>query len=74
MHKTHFISLSIYQILDFWSKIRFRIHIIIIQDQMHPLKKFHKKMTVKGGRGVNPYGQPDRKIPVVFVTLSLRCQ
>ena len=33
---------------------------------MHPLKKNHKKLTVEGGRGVNPYGQPDRKILVFF--------
>ena len=61
--------LSIYRILDFWSEIRFRIHIIVIQGQMHPLKKFHKKLTVKGGVGVNPYGQPDCKIPRFFLRL-----
>ena len=33
---------SIYHILDFWSKIRFRVHIIIIHCQMHPLKKSKK--------------------------------
>ena len=33
---------------------------------MHPLKKNHKKMTVEGGGGVNPYGEPDRKIPVFY--------
>ena len=31
---THPFILSIYHISDFWSKIRFRIHIIIIQGQM----------------------------------------
>ena len=36
---SHPFTLSIYHILDFWCKIRFRIHIIIIQGQMHPLKK-----------------------------------
>ena len=40
---THPFILSIYQISDFWSKIRFRIHVIIIQGKMHPLKRFHKK-------------------------------
>ena len=64
-------TLSIYHILDFWCKIRFRKHIIIIQGQTHPLKNFHKKLTVKGGGwGVNPYGQPDRKI-LIFVMASL---
>ena len=39
---THPFIWSIYhQILDFWSKIRFSIHIIIIQGQMHLLKKIH---------------------------------
>ena len=64
---SHPFTLSIYHILDFWCKIRFRKHIFIIQGQMHPLKNFHKKMTLKGGgRGVNPYGQPDRKKTVIF--------
>ena len=67
---THPFILSIYHILDFWCKIRFRIHIIIIQGQMHPLKKNHKKLTVEGGE-VNLYGQPDRKILVVFLRLPL---
>ena len=41
---THPFILSIYHILDFWSKIRFRIHVIIIEGQMRPLKKIHKKL------------------------------
>ena len=61
----------LYHILDFWSKIRFRIHIIIIQGQMHPLK-ISQKLTVRGGVGVNPYGQPDRKILVFFLRLPFR--
>ena len=67
---SHPFTLSIYHILDFWCKIRFRIHIIIIQGQMHPLKKNHKKLTVEGGE-VNLYGQPDRKILVFFLRLPL---
>ena len=63
--------LPIYHILDFWSKIRFRIHIIIIQGQMHPLK-ISQKLTVRGGVGVHPYGQPDRKILVFFLRLPFR--
>ena len=40
---------------------------------MHPLKKFHKKMTVKGGGGwINPYGQHDRKMLDLFLTPSLK--
>ena len=34
-----------------------------------PLKKKHKWADRKGG--VNPYGQPDRKISVFFLTTSL---
>ena len=37
---------------------------------MHPLKKYHKKLTVEGGGGVNPYGQPDHKIPRFFLRLA----
>ena len=40
-YSAHPFILSIYHILDFWSKIRFRIHVIIIQGQMHLLKKIH---------------------------------
>ena len=46
---SHLFTLSIYHILDFCCKIRFRIHIITIQVQMQPLKKYHKKLTVEGG-------------------------
>ena len=46
-----FWGLSFCHILDIWWKIRFRIHIIIIQGQMHPIKKSHKKLTVRGGGG-----------------------
>ena len=71
---SHPFTLSIYHILDFWCKIRFRIHIIIIQGQMHPLKKNHKKLTIEGG--VQPltvslavkyplfYGFPNREATV----------
>ena len=45
---THPFILSIYHIMDCWSKIRFRMHIIIIQ--MHPLKK-SQKTDSKGGWG-----------------------
>ena len=31
-----------------------------------PLRKNHKSADRKGGEGVNPYGQPDRKISVFF--------
>ena len=31
---------------------------------MHPSEKVTKQLTVRGG--VNPYGQPDRKISVFF--------
>ena len=34
-------------------------------------KKFHKKLTVRGGRGVNAYGQPDRKISAFFFTTPI---
>ena len=57
-------TFSIYHILDFWCKIRFRIHIIIIKSN-RALKKNHKKLTVEGGE-VNLSGQPDRKILVFF--------
>ena len=36
------------------------------------LRKNTKHLTVRGGwGGVNPYGQPDRKISVLFLTTSL---
>ena len=31
-------------------------------------EKNHDTLTVKGGEGVNPYGQPDRKKAVFFTT------
>ena len=36
-----------------------------------PLWKKHKSPDRKGGEGVNPYGQPDRKISVFLLTTSL---
>ena len=40
---------------------------------MHPSEKVTKQLTVRGGGGgVNPYGQLDRKISVLFfLTTSL---
>ena len=39
---------------------------------MYTSEKNTKQLTVRGGRGgVNPYGQPDRKISVFFLTASL---
>ena len=35
------------------------------------LRKKHKSPYRKGGGGVNPYGQPDRKISGFFLTTSL---
>ena len=35
------------------------------------LRKKHKTADRKGGVGVNPYGQPDRKIYVFLLTTSL---
>ena len=66
---SHPFTLSIYHILDFWCKLHFRIHIIIIQGQMHPLKKKSQKTDHRGGSST-PYGQPGRKIPAFF-TASL---
>ena len=40
-NSSHPFTLSKYHILDFWCKIRFRIHIIIIQGQMRPLKNIN---------------------------------
>ena len=38
-----------------------------------PFRKNHKTVDRKGeGGGVNPYGQPDRKISGFFLTASLR--
>ena len=35
---------------------------------MHPSEKITKQLTVRGGGGgVNPYGQPDRRISVFFI-------
>ena len=40
---------------------------------MHPSEKVTKQLTVRGrGEGVNPYGQPDRKISAFFLTTSLK--
>ena len=36
---------------------------------MHPSEKNTNELTVRGG--VNPYGQPDRKISGFFFTASL---
>ena len=43
-YSAHPFILSIYHILDFWSKIRFRVHFIIIQDQV--LKKITKNYRI----------------------------
>ena len=40
---------------------------------MHPLTNFTKNDR-KGGGGVNPYGQPDRKITVFFMTPLSKCR
>ena len=40
------------------------------KSNVHLRKKNTKQLTVRGG-GVNPYGQPDRKISVFFLTASL---
>ena len=45
---------------------KYTLIIIINQSQMHPSEKITKQLTVRGGRGVNPYGQPDRKISGFF--------
>ena len=37
---------------------------------MYTSEKNTKQLTVRGGGG-NPYGQPDRKISVFFLTASL---
>ena len=52
----------------FFVKICFSSCIIINQSQMHKSEKITKQLTVRsGGGGVNPYGQPDRKISVFFL-------
>ena len=48
----------------FLVKICFSLCIIINKSQIHPSEKNTNELTVRGG--VNPYGQPDRKISVVF--------
>ena len=45
------------------------MHIIIIQ--MHPLKNSQKTDSKGGGGVVNPYGQPNCKIPGFFWRLPL---
>ena len=45
----------------------FKLCIIIIQGQMHPLKNFTRNY-----RKDNLYGQPDRKIPVFFYAFPIR--
>ena len=37
---------------------------------MHTSEKNTNELTVRGG-GVNPYGQPDRKISVIFRCASI---
>ena len=54
----------------FFVKICFKSCIIKNRSQMYTSEKNTNELTVRGG-GVNPYGQPDRKISVFFLTASL---